>query len=103
MESIQTQTEIIESKRGRGRPRIHFEIKIKKPIGRPIGSFSTTVKRTDVESREHRRVIARKYFENNPEQVEKAKESYRQYYERNKIEINRKRMEKKNGIKMTKS
>ena len=84
----------------RGRPQIHFEIKVKKCIGRPLGSVSEALRnRTVEEVGEIRRAKAKQYFENNPEQVQKSRESYNRYYERNKIEINRKRMEKKHGIK----
>ena len=84
----------------RGRPQIHFEIKVKKCIGRPLGSVSEALRnRTVEEVGEIRRIKAKQYFENNPEQVQKSRESYNRYYERNKIEINRKRMEKKHGIK----
>ena len=101
MESIQTQiTEVKEIKKGRGRPRIHFEIKVKKCKGRPLGSYGTNpVKRTDAEISEHRKIRTKKYFENNPQQVIKAKEAYKRYYEANKIEINEKRMKKKHDLK----
>ena len=93
-----TETEIV--KKTRGRPRIHFEEKIKGSRGRPVGSVSQVVlNRSKEEISEIRKIRAHKYFESKPEQVVKARESYKRYYDRNKIEINERRMAKKHGVK----
>ena len=100
METTQTTepTEIV--KKTRGRPRIHFEQKIKRCKGRPLGSLSqVTLKRTKEEIIELRKIRTKKYFETKPEQLVKARESYKRYYDRNKIEINERRMAKKHGVK----
>jgi hypothetical protein len=96
-----TKTQITETEtvKKRGRPRIHFEEKIKGNRGRPVGSVSQVVlNRTKEEISEIRKIRAQKYFESKPEQVVKAKESYKRYYDRNKVEINERRMVRKHGI-----
>ena len=90
--------------RRRGRPRTCFEVKVKRPRGRPVGSVNKTVlHRTKEEISEIRRLRAKLYFERNPEQVVKSRESYRRYYERNKVEINERRTAKKREIMDEKS
>ncbi len=75
METAQTQiTEITEIKKGRGRLRIHFKIKVKKCKGRPLGSYGTNpIKQTNAEISEHRKMRTKKYFKNNPNQVIKLR------------------------------
>ncbi len=95
METAHTQITEITIKKGRGRPRIHFEIKVKKCKGRPLRSYGTnSIKRTNAEISEHRKMRTKKYFENNPNQVIKAKEAYKIEFE-----INEKRMKKKHDMK----
>ena len=100
MESTDT---IITIKRGRGRPRkICTEIKIKNPLGRPLGSISQKVhERTAEDNFKIRQDRTKKYFLNNPDKVIKTKESYQKYYELHKDEINKRRREKKQNNKIT--
>ena len=99
-----TQPPEIVVKRGRGRPRkVCTEVKIKNPLGRPLGSISEKVhSRTDEENFKIRQDRTKKYFTNNPKKLLTTKASYQKYYESHKDEINERRRKKKEDKKTDK-
>ena len=103
MEHTEPINEIVV-KRGTGRPRkVSTEVKIKNPLGRPLGSISEKVhSRTDEENFKIRQDRTKKYFSNNPEKLLTTKASYQKYYESHKDEINQRRRKKKEDKKTEK-